>query len=188
MSDGDIWGGARLTGKWLAVGAQRLDDMARGVGVSQEQCDHVASALADTCRRADRQPCEVVIDALIALRRADVVTWHNALERIEREVGTPDAQIACRAAISMRRELADDATDSECRLAYFESWVGQAYRHMESSLNARLGLESARSALLSEHAKKLAAQLAKGPDARVRAPKRVAPAKDTEAILEMGIT
>ncbi|HEY8722238.1 MAG TPA: hypothetical protein VIL92_00090 [Gaiellaceae bacterium] len=187
MSDGDIWGGGRLTTKWLAVGSQREADIAHGVAVSQELADLTAHALADTFRRADRRPCEPVIEALIAHRHADLVAWQGVLEGIEREWGSTDGQIACRAAVPVRRLLVADANDEACRLAYFESYAAHASRHMESTVNARIGREDAPSALLAEHAQRFARQLAKGPEAKIRAPNRTAQPKGTRDILEMDV-
>jgi hypothetical protein len=187
MSDGDIWGGGRLTAKWLAVGAQREVDLARGDSMTAEFYDHTARALAETLRSADRHPCEAVVAAIVANAGADVVTRQNSLERIEREWGSSDAQIACRAAVALLDRLSPSASEAEIRLGYAESYVVYACRHMEDTLNARLGCEGAPSALLPEHAFHLARQIARGPEAKVRAPNRTSPPKDTRSVLDLEV-
>jgi hypothetical protein len=187
MSDGDIWGSGRLTTKWLAAGSQREHDIARALGVSQELADLTARALADTLRHANRQPCEAVVDALIRHREADTVTWHSALEQIENEWGSRDAQIACRAAIAVRSQLPPEATAEECTLAYHASYAARACDHLEEAVNARIGCEDTPSALLPEHTLHFARQLAKGAEGKIIAPRRKAPPKETNAILEMDV-
>jgi hypothetical protein len=187
MSDGDIWGSGRLSSKWLAARSQREVDLAHGRGVSRELSDLTARAVADTLRHADRRPCETAVELLVEMRNADVVAWIDAVQRLDNQWGSRDAEIACRAAIAARARLDEGADAEKVRLTYFETYSEQVCAHLEDAINAQISCEGATSAFLPEHARHFALQLAKGSDVKIIAPRRKAAPKTTRDILDMDV-
>lgn len=187
MSDGDIWGSGRLSSKWLAARNQREVDLAHGRGVSRELSDLTARAVADTLRHADRRPCERAVELLVEMRHADVVAWTDAVQRLDDQWGSRDAEIACRAAIAARARLDEGANAENVRLTYFETYTEHVCSHLEDAINAQISCEDAITAFRPEHVRHFAFQLAKGTDAKIVAPRRKAPPKTTREILDMDV-
>jgi hypothetical protein len=184
MADGDIWGSGRLSSKWLAVQSQLQADVADGNAWSQERSDLTGRAGAETMRLADRRPAFEALAGLVAMPDADPVARQAWGEDLNARWGTVDAAIAVRAATRARVELTLDS-ERDVVDVFWECYARTAVEYLEDRVTALVGLDGAKSALADDQVRHFARQLARGHEAKIVAPRRKAPPKPTEDVMEM---
>lgn len=183
MADGDIWGSGRFSSKWLAVQNRLQHDAAEGNRLSDERCDLTGRATAELLRLADRRPAFEALAGLIAMPDADPVerqAWSDALTA---RWGSVDAEVAVRAATRARAELVFEGGEAEP--VFWKCYARTAAEYVEERVIAGAELEGSPSGLTDEQVNHFARQLAVGPDAKVRAPRRKVPPKPAEDVAGM---